>query len=312
MISTKAPPCAGLLRYNQDVVYFFLFLFGLAIGSFMNVLALRYRGDRFLFDPAVIGGRSRCPHCGKTLTAIELIPVVSFFIQRGRCAACRSRIGFRYPLVELLSGAIFAAVPLRLLAFFGPGAIPAGELYVLSGLWILALEILLLIAYIDIRLQIIPDELTAGLGLVAVFMAVYSAGSLAAAHLSFLGGYAALFGLQQSFWWSRLAGAALGAGFFGAIILFYTYFRKGREGGMGMGDVKLGLPLGFLFGWPDILLLYAAAFVAGSAIGIIAIARKAKSMGSALPFAPFLAFGAAFTFFCGRIFLGWYFGLLGL
>src|SRR5581483_8885445 len=92
-----------------------LFVFGLAIGSFLNVVALRYDGNRFVLDPKAIGGRSHCPHCKKTLQWYELIPLASFAIQRGKCRGCGVRIGFRYPFVEFLSGLIFALVPLRLL-----------------------------------------------------------------------------------------------------------------------------------------------------------------------------------------------------
>ncbi len=251
-----------------------LFVFGLAIGSFMNVLALRYDGEHFLFDPKVIGGRSRCPHCTRTLRWFELVPVASFLVQRGRCRNCSARIGIQYPLVELLSGAIFVFVPL---------ALPHSP-WPFVALWVLALETLLLIAYIDLRLQIIPDELTVLLALAAIFETV------------FLG----------NAWTGHTVGALFGAGFFGLLALA----TRGR--GMGMGDVKLGLPLGFLFGWPNILLLYASAFVIGAAIGVALILTKKKSRKSEVPFAPFLVLGAYLTFFFGASAIAWYFRIIGL
>lgn len=258
-----------------------LFFFGLAVGSFINVLALRYDGEHFVFDPRVIGGRSRCPHCKHTLRWFELVPIVSFVAQRGKCRKCSVRIGFRYPLIELLSGLIFLFIPFTL----------ASYPWFISGFWILAFEILLLMAYIDLRLQIIPDELTIILGAVAIFEAIFGA-----AYLGPLG---------QS-WASRLEGVLFGAAFFGFLILV----TRGK--GMGMGDVKLALPLGFLFGWPDIVLLSASAFVIGALVGVILIIKGRKTIKSAVPFAPFLVFGAAFIFFFGATATGWYFRIMGL
>ncbi|MGC9599323.1 MAG: prepilin peptidase [Minisyncoccia bacterium] len=272
-----------------------LFLCGLAIGSFVNVLALRYDGGHFLFDPKAIGGRSHCPHCGRTLGWSELIPVASFFVQRGKCKHCGAPIGLHYPLVELLSGLVFVFVPLWL-----------GENFFLSALWIAAFEALLLVAYIDIRLQIVPDELNGMLVIIAILAAIFSVGYLGPANHSFLGPYAAPFGLQNSFWASHLAGALFGGAFFGVLVLI----TRGK--GMGVGDVKLGLALGLLFGWPDILLLYGSAFVIGALVGVALLLEKKKTMKSALPFAPFLALGAASIFFFGAAALGWYFRIIGL
>ena len=271
------------------------FLFGLAIGSFVNVLALRYDGDHFLLNTKVIGGRSHCPHCKHQLRWFELVPVVSFFVQGGKCRHCKKTIGLHYPLVELLSGFIFVLVPLWL----------GGNLQ-LAVLWIMAFEILLLMTYIDIRLQLVPDELNVALAVVALFAAIVAVGYSGTENYSLLAPYAAPFGLQNNFWMSHLAGALFGAGFF----VFLILVTRGK--GMGWGDVKLGLPLGFLFGWPDTLFIYATAFVAGGIIGGILLALKRKSMKSALPFVPFLAASAAFVFFFGAATLRAYFHIMGL
>lgn len=284
-----------------------LFVFGLAVGSFINVVALRYRGDHFSFSPKVIGGRSHCPHCGRTLRWFELVPLASFIVQGGRCRRCRARIGWQYPLVELLSGAIFAAVPYVIAAHAAGGAPGvAAAAPALAALWVIAFELLLLIAYIDLRLQIVPDELTALLGAAAVFAAVFTAGASFGANQSSLGALAAPFGLQGNIWINRLAAAAIGAGFF-ALLIAVT---RGR--GMGWGDVKLAAPLGFLFGWPDIVFLFAAAFVAGALVGIWLLLRTKKTMKSAIPFVPFLALGAGFMFFFGASAIGAYLHIIGV
>lgn len=275
--------------------YAILFVFGLAVGSFLNVLALRYDGEHFLFDPRVIGGRSHCPHCSRTLRWFELVPVISFLIQGGKCRNCKAKISWQYPLVELISGILFVAVPWRL-----------GGNIILSIFWIAAFVILLLITYIDIRLQIIPDELSVLLMLLALFSGIFWVGNFGSVNYSFLNPYAAFFGLQGDFWANRAVGALFGGAFFGALVLV----TRGK--GMGMGDVKLAVPLGFLFGWPDVLFLTASAFVFGACVGAGFLIRKTKTMKSALPFGPFLALAAAFIFFAGAPALGAYFHIIGV
>lgn len=275
-----------------------LFIFGIAIGSFVNVLALRYRGDHFVFAQKVIGGRSHCPHCRRTLRWFELVPLASYLIQGGRCRRCKKHIGIHYPLVEFLSGLIFVFVPLRLIGVAGSPA--------LAAFWVAAFEVLLLITYIDIRLQIVPDELDIILGALAVSLAVLFTAWNGAANYSFLGAHAAFLGLQGNFWAAHLAGALAGAAFF----MFLIFVTRGK--GMGWGDVKLSLPLGFLFGWPDVLPLYGSAFVAGALAGAVLLVAKRKTMKSSVPFVPFIAFGAAFVFFASSTAAGWYFHIIGL
>jgi leader peptidase (prepilin peptidase)/N-methyltransferase len=282
--------------------WFILFLFGLAIGSFINVLALRYDGEHFVLNPKVIGGRSRCPHCKHTLRWFELIPLLSFIIQGGRCRKCHKAIGFKYPVVELLSAAVFIAVPWYFASY--PWLLIAGW-YVISAFWIAAFEILLLIAYIDIRLQIIPDELTVALAVLALFETVFVAAYLGPDHQSLFGSYAQIFGIYNNAWLSHFVGAVFGAGFLGSLVL------ATRGKGMGIGDVKLGAPLGFLFGWPDTLFLVVFAFMIGAVVGVIAIMLGKKTMKGALPFGPFLAAGGAVVFFFGMALMGSYLQLLG-
>jgi len=287
------------------MLWIILFVFGVAIGSFLNVVALRYGGENFLFDPKVIGGRSRCPACKTTLRWFELIPLVSFVIQRGRCRHCRAKISVRYPIAELLSGIIFVAVPWRFsyaLTIAGAG----GSLAWLSAIWIAALEILLLIAYIDILLGIIPDELNIALLIVALIEIFSLAKFFGIGNPSFFGDYAAIFGGQANVWINHIAAGVAAAAFFGALVAV----TRGR--GMGMGDVKLVLPLGLLFGWPDILVITMFSFIVGGLFGIILVARGRKTMKSPVPFAPFLVAGAAVAFFWGSAIFGWYFHLIGV
>jgi prepilin signal peptidase PulO-like enzyme (type II secretory pathway) len=266
----------------------FYFLLGAAIGSFLNVVALRYDPDRFLFSKS-LGGRSHCPHCKKTLRWFELVPLVSFVAQRGRCLRCNARISFRYPLVELVSGLIFVFVPLRLVVIF-PYLLPIAYC-LLSAIWVLVFELLLLMALIDLRHFIIPDEVNILLGICGVAFAAFLA--KAASTVSFTGNLAALFSVSQNPWITHGAGALFGFLLFGAIIAI----TRGR--GMGMGDLKLAIPLGFLFGWPDIVMVAVCSFIIGAAYGVWVMAFRGKHLKSAVPFGPFLALGATLVFLFG-------------
>jgi prepilin signal peptidase PulO-like enzyme (type II secretory pathway) len=285
------------------MIWFILFVFGTTIGSFLNVVALRYDGNHFVFDPKSIGGRSHCPHCQKTLRWFELIPLVSFLIQGGKCRRCGARIGWRYFIMEVLSGLIFVFIPFR---FVFVQAISPELFIFLSAFWIIAFEILLLIGYIDILLGIIPDELNVALLIIGFVITTFVAGNFGLGNSSFLGSAAIVLGLQSNIWISHFTGALFGLLFFGGIV----FVTRGK--GMGMGDVKLALPLGLLFSWPDMLIITALAFVLGAVFGVGAIVFNKKSMKSAVPFGPFLVLSAAIIFFFGSMLFNAYFHMTGL
>lgn len=303
------------------MIYFFLFLIGLGIGSFLNVVSLRYAEERRLLDLGVIGGRSHCRMCQRQLRWYELIPLFSFLFLRGRCRTCGTRLLWQYPIVELLSGVIFAAVPyalnLQLITYhlplindlqlttyylqqFDPLVI---SYWLLVISWVLVFELFLLLSAIDFRLYIIPNQINALLGVLGVVITFLEsrAGLFGEFYGSFVGHYAALFGLRESIWVNH-AVAALGAGIFFVLIIVVT---RGR--GMGWGDVKLVIPLGLLFGWPDIAFLIALSFVAGSIVVLPLLFRKQKHMKDQVPFGPFLVMGATLVFFFGYELLKLYF-----
>ncbi len=279
-----------------------LFVLGLAFGSFFNVLTMRYDGERTLGDPDVIGGRSHCPFCHRELSWIELIPVVSFLVQGAKCRHCHKHISWAYPVVELITAFIFVFVPLQAAIIYGATGAP---LLLLQTLWIVAFSCFLIMTLIDLRLGIIPDELTIFLVLLGIGTTVIANNSV---HIegSFFGQYAAYFGIHTPFWWNHVFGAIFGGVFLGALWLV----TRGK--GMGMGDVKFAVPLGLLFGWPDVLFLVVFAFVIGAVVGVIAILLKRKTMASSVPFGPFLAVASAIVFFWGVPMMTWYFHTLGL
>jgi leader peptidase (prepilin peptidase)/N-methyltransferase len=283
-----------------------LFVLGAAVGSFLNVIALRYNPEEFIFTRKTIGGRSHCAHCKKNLRWFELVPLVSFLFQRGRCRRCGARLSLQYPLAEIVSGLIFVFVPARFGEYlFFPG-IRGGGLIAVEAIFVLAFLALFLMALIDYRLELIPDEITVFLTILGIAFTILASPGFSLASGSFVGGYALLLGVRSSVYLNHAVGALAGAGF------LYALYVLSRKRGIGFGDVKLALPLGLLFGWPDIALVGFFAFVAGSAYGLLAILRGGKSMKSFLAFGPFLAVGAAIVFFRGLELVAAYFKLFEL
>ncbi len=280
-----------------------LFIFGAAFGSFIGVIADRYQPENFLFSKKVLGGRSHCDACGATLRWFELVPILSFFAQRGRCRSCGAKLSFKHPVVEVLSGLIFVFVPLCLAGQFQT---LHSAFYILAPLWILVFLVLLVVALVDLRLSIIPDEANVLLGIIGVLVVFLSRPDFGPTSGSFLGPYALLFGWRSNIWTNHLLAAAFGGIFFALIILI----TRGR--GMGMGDFKFAVPLGFLFGWPDIILVVGIGFIIGSICGIWLMIRKKKGLKSLLPFGPFLSISAAIVFFFGYKIVSSYFALFPL
>jgi leader peptidase (prepilin peptidase) / N-methyltransferase len=286
-----------------------LFILGLAVGSFINVLATRYEPDKFLFKKSSIGGRSKCNHCGSQLKWFELIPLFSFIIQSGRCRNCKARLSLQYPISELLSGLIFILVPYQLATYnlsTGGGSAFGGQLTILPYVlhltsYVLVFLTLLLISLIDFRLNLIPDEANIFLVFLGFFLTATSYKLQATS--SFLGSYSLLFGFQNNIWLNHLFALLVGALFFGLIILI----TRGRA--MGMGDLKLAAALGFIFGWPDIILIITLAFIIGSIFGVGLMVLKKKNMKSFVPFGPFIALATAVVFFFGYQIMDWYFSL---
>lgn len=288
-------------------MYILLFIFGLAIGSFLNVVSLRYQDGKSLFSD--IYGRSHCMHCGTTLKWYELIPLFSFIFQGGKCRTCHAPLSWQYPIVELLAGLIFVLVPYRLIAFYSISSIPP---YLPIFIWVIAFLTLLLMSAIDFKQQIIPDSLTIFVALlgVAMFFVHASLGDFGLANGmiggSFLGSYALILFVGNSLLVNTLLGLAFGLLFIG---LIYAV-SLGR--GIGFGDVKLAAALGILLGWPDIALALIIAFIIGAIVGGVLMFMHRKGRRDAVPFGPFIAIGVTLVFFFGYNILNGYFRLFGL
>lgn len=285
--------------------YFLILLsFGLIIGSFLNVLILRYNPSGQFFNFKKLSGRSHCLNCRKNLRWFELIPVLSFVLQLGKCRRCKNRISFQYPAVEILSGLIFLIIPSYLsnLYRFDLFNLSLPQLLFIS-FWILVFLILLLITFIDFREYVIPDELNLGIlfsGIGIIVISQYFSGSFFAFFDSFLKNFSLFFPFQDV-WVNHLLGGALG------FIFFFTIFYLSRGRGMGFGDVKLATASGILLGLPDIIMAISLSFIVGGIVGLFLMIFKGKSRKDRVPFGPFFVLGIILTFFFGHDILNLYF-----
>ena len=287
-----------------------LFIGGAILGSFINVVTRRYDGTASVWSILRLGGRARCESCGATLGVCELIPIVSFILQRGRCKRCRAKLSWQYPLVEIVSGLIVAGFPLSFGNYFmiSQRALLGTSLawfWYTMVIWICAALALLTLALIDVRLKIIPDELTIliailGIAAIAGGGAFHTFGQVEG---SFFETYASIFGMRQNivlnYGFAALAG----------LLIFGVIFFVTRGKGIGLGDVKLAGALGLLFGWPDALLLFVFASFVGALAGLLLLIFRHGTMKDTIPFGPFLALGAFLVWFYGNSFVSWYFGL---
>ena len=286
---------------NQFILYLILFFFGASLGSFLNVLATRYNPDKFLFSKKVIGGRSHCDYCGAQLRWYELIPVFSYLWQLGKCRHCHHRLSIQYFLSEVLSGLIVVATPIFLekLSFYHYSL-------ALAVLWTAFFLSLLLVSLIDIRLNMIPDELNIFIAILGLAIAIINAKFFNFLNGSLIGSYAPIFDFHDNIFINRLVALAFCFIFFGGLIIF----SKGKV--MGAGDLKLSVGLALAFGWPEVMLLTFLAFILGSIVGLFLIINRKATMKNYLPFAPFLALGGFLIYAYGIQMLVWYFQLFNI
>lgn len=242
------------------------FIFGLVIGSFLNVCIHRLPSSQSIVHP-----RSRCPQCGHLIRIYDNIPVLSYLILRGRCRDCGARISLRYPVVELLSGA-FAAMAV---ARFGLGW-QALLMYALIAAF-------LVITFIDLDHRIIPDVITLP-GIPIGLAASFGPGMISPLE--------ALFGI--------LAGGG------SLFLVAWGYQLVTQREGMGGGDIKLLAMIGAFIGWKGVLLTIFIASLTGTLAGMALIFRRRGDMKLAVPFGPFLAVGAIAYLFMGPELMSWY------
>jgi leader peptidase (prepilin peptidase) / N-methyltransferase len=253
-----------------------LYILGLAVGSFLNVVILRLKIKKSL------NGRSYCPGCKKTLEARDLVPLFSFIFLGGKCRFCEKKISWQYPLVEFFTALVFFLLSLQY-----PLGIELFFFCILSSF-------LIVVAVYDYKHFLILDKVVfPGIAVALVFALLkdFTAGCWLSLDCAVISG---------------LLGVLSISGFF---FLQYWY-SKGRW--IGFGDVKFGILLGLTVGFPLSIVLMFVAYMSGAVVGTALIAMDKKEMSSKLPFGSFLALSAIFTVLYGQAVLDWYLNLIGI
>lgn len=248
-------------------MYIILFLLGLICGSFLNALIWRTHAGI-----SILRGRSMCPNCNTTLGPTELIPVVSFLLQRGRCQRCKTTISWQYPLVELATGMLFALTYL----LYRPDVVG-----IVFGCTVVC--VLMYIFVYDLRYQYILDRSTLpAILLIGVFHLIRS----------------------PELWHLYLIGCIVGGGFF----LLQFIVSKGTW--IGGGDIRLGALMGILLGWKLLLVALLVAYVVGAVVSLVLVAMKKKTLASTTPFGTYLSAATLIVLFWGQEILDWYLNIL--
>ncbi len=234
----------------------FAVLLGAVVGSFLNVVILRLPEE----NASIVFPGSHCPLCGHQLSWWENLPLLSYALLRGKCRSCHAHISWQYPLVE----ALMALFSFLLWRQFGLQCD-----FATFGIYFVFFAALLVIIFIDIHHQIIPDVI-----------------SLPGIVLGFL----ASFANSQVTWQDSGLGVLLGGG--SLFVIAYGYALLAKRDGMGGGDVKFLGMIGAFLGWQSLLYVLFVSSLVGSVVGITAMICQRQGMKSRLPFGPFLAFGA--------------------
>jgi len=241
----------------------FAFIFGAVVGSFLNVCIFRIPAEESIIKPL-----SQCPRCHHPVRFYDNIPIISFILLRGKCRDCGGKISWRYPLVELITAALALllflqfGLTLKFLAFF------------------IFTAVLIVITFIDLDHQIIPDVVT--LPGIPIFLLV------------------AIFVVKVP-WMESLIGLLIGGGLLFAIAFIYQLITK-REG-MGGGDIKLLAMVGGFLGWKSLIFILLFSSFSGAIVGITAMIIKKQDMKYAVPFGPFLSAAAIAYLFLGDAFM---------
>lgn len=252
-----------------------IFIFGLIIGSFLNVCIYRLPRELSIVTPL-----STCPTCSTRIKPFDNIPVLSYLLLRGKCRNCGEKISLRYPVVELLNGILYVLV----IYFFGFG-------WHLIPLFVFV-SAMIVITFIDLDFQIIPDVITLpGIVVGVISSALFISDPIFNVYESDI-----LSGLINS-----IIGILLGGG-------LYFLIAVVSKGGMGGGDIKMMAMVGAFLGWKAVLLITFIGSLTGSLVGILLMLFKGKGRKAKIPFGPFLAVGSLITLFFGGRIISWYLG----
>ncbi len=262
---------------TEDSILFLVFVFGALIGSFLNVCIVRMPKEESIVFP-----RSHCVHCNKQIPWYDNIPFISYLRLGGRCRYCKTKISFRYFLVEAITALTFVWFYL----YFGLNGQLAAYLVFVSGL--------IVASFVDLEHRIIPDEISVG-GMVAGLIFSLLIPELHGTSNHLLGfGYSVL-------------GVLIGGGSIYAMGMIGDFIFKKES--MGGGDVKLLAMIGAFLGWKSAILTFFIAPVFGAVFGIIV---KIRTKESVIPYGPFLVIGALISLFYSHQIIAWILSGYGL
>jgi leader peptidase (prepilin peptidase)/N-methyltransferase len=254
----------------------FLFLFGLCVGSFLNVIIYRLPEEKSIVFP-----NSACTDCNEKLRSIDMIPILSYIFLGGKCRYCKKPISIQYPLIELFTGLVWLFTYIK----FG---------FSIETVAIIFLYTLLIpVAIIDLNHMIIPNGLV---------LTGFIGGLLLSAYHIF---FEPISIYRSTAWYAPFIGMISSSGIL-FIIALLSFIKYRDDGGMGMGDVKLFIPIGMILGWKLSLLSLFLSIMIGGIISIILLIFKVLNKKSALPFGPFIVISTFLCGFFGNNIIDWY------
>ncbi|MGO4888577.1 prepilin peptidase [Anaerobacillus sp. MEB173] len=246
-------------------LYLYLFALGLVLGSFFNVVGIRVADGESIVTP-----RSHCPTCERTLNWYELIPVLSYILQGGKCRGCRISISIKYPFFELLTAVLFV---------FSFYIIGFGKDLILA---LCLVSLLVIISISDFHRMLIPNKIL--LFFFLLFIPIQ-------------------FIVPHQPWWDGIVGF-----FVGGILLFLIALAS--RGGMGGGDIKLFALLGFILGIKGVLLAFFFSTLFGAVFGSMLMLVGKVKRGKPMPFGPYIALGTLTAYYYGEQLWNWYIQLI--
>lgn len=271
------------------MVYFWLIIFGLAFGSFINALVWRVfqqslpKRKRAATDAelSILKGRSMCPNCKHLLAGRDLIPVISWLSTGGKCRYCRKPISQQYPLVELSTVGVFI-----LSYLLWPTELVSSDAYLLFASWLVGVVLLIALLVYDMKWMLLPDRLMAPLIAVSAIYAIIFTLNAENPGMTFL---------------SVLGAIAIASG------IFYVLFQISNGTWIGGGDVKLGIAIGLLVASPLLAMLTLfLASILGLLVTVPALVRGKAHMTTQLPFGPFLIIATVISVLVGQVIIDWY------
>lgn len=276
----------------------FVFIFGLLIGSFLNVVIYRVPKRESVVFPG-----SHCPACNVAIKPYDNIPVFSYAVLRGRCRSCRAGISAIYPAIELLVAVLYLAVFLKVLGQY-PGMGDRFWPTLIADL--LFVSLIVPLVFIDLRYKLLPNVITYPGFVIMLVMRVLAPDPWLLARTP------KLYGGATPEWITALVGALIGAAVGGGSLWLVreAYYRFRHVEGMGLGDVKMMLMVGAFLGWQLTMLTIFMASLLGSVVGVLLITMRGGNMKMEIPFGVFLGPSAILALFVGQGLIDWYLKML--